>query len=224
MDIITSIFRRKSVVFEKLTEYGFIKDGNAYVYKTLLPNSGFMMTVRIDEYRKITAVVIDPECNEPYTLHLTDSAVGSFIGMVKSEYTQVFTDIANHCFEPEVFKTTQAKELIDYVRKTYDDELEYLWDKFPDNAVWRRKDNKKWYGALLTVSKRKLGIASDEIVEIIDLRAKPEHLENLIDHVQFYPGWHMNKKNWYTIILDGSVPLDEILSKLTISYEIAGKK
>ena len=38
----------------------------------------------------------------------------------------------------------------------YCDELEFLWQKFPDNAVWRRKDNKKWYGALLTVSKEKL--------------------------------------------------------------------
>lgn len=37
---------------------------------------------------------------------------------------------------------------IEYVRKKYGDELEFLWTKFPDNAAWRRKDNRKWYGVL----------------------------------------------------------------------------
>lgn len=47
----------------------------------------------------------------------------------------------------------QSQELIDYVRQTYGDELEFLWKKFDDNAVWRRKDTKKWYAALLTTQK-----------------------------------------------------------------------
>lgn len=52
-------------------------------------------------------------------------------------------------FEPNVFKSVYAKELIEYVCSTYGDELEFLWQKFPDNAIWRRKDTGKWYGALL---------------------------------------------------------------------------
>ena len=115
----------------------------------------------------------------------------------------------------------QSVALIVYVREKYGDELEYLWDKFPDNAVWRRKDNEKWYGALLTVSRRKLGIPSDEIVEIIDLRIAPEEMDNLIDHARFFPGWHMNKKHWYTIILDGTVSVDEICRRVDESYLLA---
>ena len=130
-------------------------------------------------------------------------------------------DIADRCYETAVFKSEQSIALIAYVREKYGDELEYLWDKFPDNAVWRRKDNEKWYGALLTVSRRKLGIPSDEIVEIIDLRIAPEAMENLIDNARFFPGWHMNKKHWYTIILDGTVSLDEIYRKLDESYLLA---
>lgn len=101
--------------------------------------------------------------------------------------------------------------------------MEYLWEKFPDNAVWRRKDNQKWYGALLTVSRRKLGCSSDEVVEIIDLRGTPEELEEFVDGQHYFPGWHMNKKHWYTIILDGSVPSDEICQRIDESYALAKK-
>lgn len=105
----------------------------------------------------------------------------------------------------------------------YCDELEFLWQKFPDNAVWRRKDNKKWYGALLTVSKEKLGLPSKETTEIIDLRLEPDKIASQIDRVRYFPGWHMNKKSWYTIILDGSVETAEICSRIHNSFLLAQK-
>jgi len=64
-------------------------------------------------------------------------------------------------------------------------------------------------------------VAPDEIVEIIDLRLSPEKMESLIDKKNYFPGWHMNKKHWYTIILDGSVSTDEICQRLNDSYLLA---
>lgn len=63
---------------------------------------------------------------------------------------------------------------------------------------------------MLSVSKRKLEISSDEIVEILDLRNSFEKVEKIVDQKKYYPGWHMNKKYWYTIILDGSISLKDI--------------
>lgn len=34
------------------------------------------------------------------------------------------------------------------------------------------------------------------------------------------PGWHQNKENWNTIILDGSVPTDEIKRMIAESYDL----
>ena len=34
------------------------------------------------------------------------------------------------------------------------------------------------------------------------------------------PGWHQNKENWNTIILDGSIPDKDIKRMITESYEI----
>ena len=224
MDIIQSIFNRKSVNFEKLQTYDFSKKSDIYSYSTALPASGFTMTVSINEHGEISTLVTDPALNEPYVLHLADNTAGSFVGGVKYEYEQVLTDIADKCFEHDVFKTEFAKSMIKYVRSKYSSEPQYLWQKFPDNAVVRRNDNQKWYAAFLTVSRRKIGFASDETAEIIDLRMTPENIEKNVDNVKILPGYHMNKKHWITICLDGFVSLDEICRLTDESYMLASKK
>ncbi|MDE6583203.1 MAG: MmcQ/YjbR family DNA-binding protein, partial [Clostridia bacterium] len=127
------------------------------------------------------------------------------------------------CFEKNIFKSRQAKEIIEYVRNQYGDELEFLWEKFPTAAIWRRKDNKKWYATLLVISKRKLGVDSDEVIDIIDLRIETEKLEKVVDKKSFFEGYHMNKKHWVTICLDDSVPTKEIIDYLNQSYKLAEK-
>lgn len=224
MDFINTVFRKRKLNISKLTAFGFEQVNEKYEYRKTLPYSGFILTVKIGADGKVSCEMIDPVSGEPYTLHLTNTAVGGFVGSVRKRYEETLAEIAEKCFEPDVFKSPQAKELIEYVREKYGDELEFLWKKFPDNAVWRRKDNEKWYGALLTVTKKKLGIKSNDTVEIIDLRIKPELMEHLLDNVKYFPGWHMNKKSWYTIILDGSVPTKEIYQRIDDSYMLALKK
>ena len=123
----------------------------------------------------------------------------------------------------QVFKSEQAKDIISYIKNTYGDELEYLWQKFPNNAVVRRCDNKKWYAAILTISRKKLGFDSDETVEIIDLRLNPEEMETTVDNIKYFPGYHMNKKHWITLCLDGTVHTKEIFARIDNSYKLAKK-
>ena len=46
--------------------------------------------------------------------------------------------------------------------------------------------------------------SSNETVEIIDLHADPEKIPHMVDNVKLFPGFHMNKKHWLTLALDGS--------------------
>ncbi len=39
-------------------------------------------------------------------------------------------------------------------------------------------------------------------------------------HAAVLPGYHMNKDHWNTVLLDGSVPDDELLSWIDESYEL----
>ena len=50
-----------------------------------------------------------------------------------------------------------------------------------------------------------------------------EQKEEILSLDGYYPGWHMNKNSWYTIVLDGSVRDDELIRRLDESYMLAEK-
>lgn len=215
--------KNKKLNINKLEAFGFACAGTDFVYSTEIVDGQMRMTVTVSRDGSVRTEVIDNGSGEEYVLHGIDSAVGAFVGKVKSEHEAVIERIVRECFETEVFKARQTKSIIRYVSDTYGDELEYLWQKFPDNAVVRRADNKKWYAAFLTVTKNKLGKAGAEAVEIIDLRMRPEDIERVVDGKKILPGYHMNKKHWITICLDGSVENEEICALLDESYRLADK-
>lgn len=218
----TSTLENKKYNTKKLLDFGFKPVTDGYAYKTELMNGEFVLTVSIDKSGKVTTETIEKDTGDLYTLHLTYSE-GSFVGQIRDEYNSILKDIAENCYEIGIFKYEYSYKVIDYVKTKYNDDVEYLWEKFPDNAIARRKDNKKWYLAILTVGKDKLGFDSKEKVEVIDLRAKPDLIQELIKEELIYPGYHMNKKHWITIILDGSVDLEEIYERIDESYILAKK-
>lgn len=223
MNAISDLYKNRKINFKKLIKYGFIKRKENYILSKSLNDCNFIINITISLEGIISAIIIEPDFNEPYTLHLVEGATGSFVSNIKVQYKQILKDIIDKCCDIDVFKTKMSEKLISYVRKKYNDELEFLWEKSPNNAIWRRKDNNKWYGTILTVSKEKLGIKSNEIVEIINLRVLSEELIKLIDNKKYFLGYHMNKKNWCSIILDGSVSYEEICQKIDNSYFLVGK-
>lgn len=96
-------------------------------------------------------------------------------------------------------------------------------DKISGQCRLAKKGHHEWYGAILTVQRNKLGLDSNETVEIIDLRITPEQMAELLQRGNYYPGWHMNKKSWYTVILDESVRDEELFERIRSSYELAAK-
>ncbi|MCI8332092.1 MAG: hypothetical protein HFE78_04640 [Clostridiales bacterium] len=215
-----NLFLRKKAIPEKLISFGFVKKGSQYQYETMIMDDDFRLVISIDQTGVPDTTLTEAATGEAYVLYKTNAS-GLFVEQIRAAVEEVLSSVAEHCYEAAVFKAEQSVQVIEYVRKKYHDEPEYLWDRFPDNAVWRRKDNQKWYGVLLTVARRKLGLPSDEVVEIIDFRAQPDMLEKLIDGRRYYPGWHMNKKHWGTIILDGSVSFEEICRRIDESYLLA---
>ncbi len=215
------IFHRKKVNIEKLESFGFVNQGY-WTYNRPIMNGEFSLIIKIDKKGNVDTDLIEIATNEPYILYKTNSS-GTYVGKVRSAIEAVLKEIAESCYDVGTFKSAQAQMLIEYVRNTYGDELEFLWQKFPDYAVWRRKDNKKWYAVILTIPKNKLGLKSNELVEIIDLRIEPDKMKEILQNEHYYPGWHMNKKSWYTIILDDGIPDDEICRRLDESYHLAKK-
>lgn len=220
--VFEDIFKRKKCNTEKMSAYGFIRKDGKWIYETSILDGAFRLCVFAADNGAVDTNLLEMETGEPYVLYKTDAA-GTFVGEIRAAVEAVLADIASACYESSVFRTQQAQMAIEYVRKKYGDELEFLWTKFPDNAVWRRKDNQKWYGAILTVKGNKLGLDTDKRVEIIDLRMDAANREHVLSREGYYPGWHMNKKSWYTLVLDDCIADEELQLRITESYELAQK-
>ena len=118
----------------------------------------------------------------------------------------------------------KREEIFQYVKEQYGTEPEYLWKKDPDSAVLRHK-NGKWYAAILWVEKSKLGLEEEGMVDVINVKCEPDMVGLLTQTYGFLPGYHMNKKYWITMLLDGTVSEAKILDFLDMSYDlIDGKK
>ena len=218
---VENFIKDKKIDLKKLEEFGFKLINKSYYYYTSLLKNQFKMTIKINLDNSIFTEIIDTETNEPYVLHLLEMKRSGYSEKVYKAYSEVLEKIKKECFEDEIFKANYAKEIINYIKNKYGDELEFLWEKSPKNAVVRRKSSNKWYAVILTVSKRKLNLDSDEIIEVINLHNIAEEIKKLIDYKKYFPAYHMNKKHWCTICLDGTVELKEIYKLIDISYELA---
>ena len=217
---VKDLIKDKKIDLKRLEKFGFKLKDNSYYYDIFLLNNQFKMTVKINLDNSIFTEIIDAETSEPYVLHLLEERRNGYIEKVYKTYSEVLEKIKKECFEDEIFKTDYTNEIVDYIKNKYGDELEFLWEKSPKTAVVRRKNSNKWYAVILTLSKRKLNLDSDEAVEIINLHNSREEIEKLIDNKRYFPAYHMNKKHWCTICLDGTVELKEIYKLIDISYEL----
>jgi predicted DNA-binding protein (MmcQ/YjbR family) len=55
----------------------------------------------------------------------------------------------------------------------------------------------------------------------ISVKCDPDLADSLRDrYAAITPGYHLNKRHWNTVVLDGSVPADEILDFIDHSYDL----
>ena len=106
----------------------------------------------------------------------------------------------------------------------YTEELEFLWEDSPESAVLRRADTGKWYAVMMRLPKRKFGLADDSISEFILLRIPNEKRDTTLADRRFLSAFHMNKRTWFAIQLDGHMKITEILHLVECSRDQAVKK
>lgn len=113
----------------------------------------------------------------------------------------------------------QAEKIAAFIESEYGDKAEFLFEH-DDTAVFRKGVKKKWYAVIMTVSKRRLGLNSDEKVQVLNVKLNPNEIALMIDYIGYFPAYHMNKKHWCTIVLDGTLCVDEICCRIKQSYEL----
>ena len=112
-------------------------------------------------------------------------------------------------------KLTVREKVYGYVKRKYGSEPEYLWRRFPDYAIFRHEDNRKWYGLIMDISAENLGLPGEGRVDILNVKLDDLMLADmLVQREGYLRGYHLNRGNWISILLDGTVPMKEIREML----------
>ncbi|WP_338969250.1 MmcQ/YjbR family DNA-binding protein [Spiroplasma endosymbiont of Labia minor] len=215
---------KSPISIPNLISYGFVQAGEQYLYSVDLLDEQFELTVVISQKGELMTSVIEKLTGIEYTLHRISEATGKFVEEIRENYNQVLKDIKDHCFYFEMFQNSITKQVIKYIDEKYQNKPEFLWPKTPHYAIFRHKDNKKWYAAILMVQKQKIGLKGVNKVEIINLRIDFKKILQFIDDKKYFAAFHMNKKNLITIPLDGSVSVLDIFLYIDESFQLTKNK
>ncbi|MER2149133.1 MAG: MmcQ/YjbR family DNA-binding protein [Ruminococcus sp.] len=112
-------------------------------------------------------------------------------------------------------------ELQKYIAEAYSTVPDFPWESTPDAAVYRHENNRKWFALVMTIPKARLGIRSDGMIDIVNLKCDPLLVGSLRSEPGIFPAYHMNKDKWLSVALDGSADDEQIKMLLDMSFELS---
>ena len=220
MTLEEEIFNNFIIDKDKLINYGFKLKKDKLIFEKKLSKDDFKAIFEFDD--KLSGKIFDLSTNDEYINFRIENLSG-FSSEIREEYTNLLIDIRNKCSKKEWQLFAQAKRISKYIEEKYKDLPEFLWEKFPNYAIYRKKENKKWYALFGAVNLLKIDkkSKSKDIVEIINIKVNKEETQNLIKQKGIFEAYHMNKKSWVTIILDDTLEDIEIKNLIDKSYQNA---
>lgn len=97
---------------------------------------------------------------------------------------------------------------------------DYPWKKFPNHAILRHAQNRKWYGLVMEVAADRLGLKAAQRLDILNVKVHPEASYFLQQKSGIFPAYHMNREHWISILLDSDLSNKEIFSLLNHSFDL----
>ena len=116
------------------------------------------------------------------------------------------------------------QELTEFIFDEYSVEPDYPFQMDDVTCVFRHTDNRKWFGIVMAVPYRTLGISREGNVDALNVKCDPIMMGFLRGKPGFRPAYHMNKDKWITILLDGSAERGDITALLAMSYQMTAAK
>ena len=115
------------------------------------------------------------------------------------------------------------QEFLNMCMDSYDTLPDYPFDDNLETAVLRHTDNRKWYAIVMRVSRRKFGLDSDEIIDVVNLKLPTEMFGSFGETDGVYPAYHMNKLHWISVLLPDAT--EDVVAFLTnVSFEATRTK
>ena len=224
MNIEKNIFNRYSPDFKKLEKFGFEKVNKNFVIEKLFYNNLFKAVITISPEGEILGKVFDLENNDEFLPLRVENNQGAFVCEVREAYETLLKDVRSNCFSKKYYIFPQSNRITNLLIEKYGNEPEFLWKTTPGSGIFRNPETKKWYLAILDIDRSKIQNGKKGLIEIADIKLSKENVEKITKQEHFYPGYHMNKKYWITIILDDTVPDEKIMELIEESHSFTIKK
>ena len=93
------------------------------------------------------------------------------------------------------------QQFLEYCLSAYATSPDYSFDDLLETAVLRHSNNRKWYALVMRVSRRKFGIDSDKVIDVVNLKLPTEMFGSFSSSDGVYPAYHMNKLHWISVLL-----------------------
>ncbi len=116
------------------------------------------------------------------------------------------------------------QELTDYIFDAFSVEPDYPFPRDDVTCVFRHTDNRKWFGIMMKIPYRTLGMNRGGETDIVNIKCDPVLMGSLRGKPGFRPAYHMNKDKWITILLDGSAGREEITALVDMSFRMTETK
>ena len=217
MNIEEEIFKGCKCDFNRLVDYGFKENCGKFEYKKNIMDNKFLVKIVVDKSGSVYGKVIDKTFNDEYTNFRIEKIVGEFVGKVKSAYVNLLQDIRDKWFLKQDFTMPQSNRVARLIFEKYAVIPEFLWDKYPNFGVFRNKTSNKWFALIADVEYKKLKIEKSGFTDIINLKLD-DLVKDYLDGEGALPAYHLNKKNWITILLNDTYSDEYILNLVDISF------
>lgn len=221
-DIEREAFQRAAPDRSALKRYGFTEDEEGSLrFSAPIVDGDFSVEVTISSDDALSSRVIDEATGEEYLPIFAEAHVGAFVGRVREEYSAFLRRIADACFVRAPFSSPQANRLAARIFTEYGEREDRPFEKSPECASFRVPETKKWYALVMPVRKKVLAGEkespdADKTVEVVNLKADEAAIPSLTKTPGIYPAYHMNRRYWISVLLDGTVD-DGLLFELVAS-------
>jgi len=223
MKIEDEVFARCQIDTKKLLDYGFRLENGKYSYTQNILDDSFRVELTWTRTRQMQGKIIDLAFNEEYVNFRMEEYTGKYVARVREVFLDILEDIRNQCGTSQYFNLAQSNRITQLIQEKFGHEPEFLFDKSEHTGIFRNSETKKWYAAILPINQNKLG-KEDKEVEIINVKLDNDKAVTLIKEMGFYPGYHMNKKYWISIILDDTIEDERVMGYVTESYQLTRKR
>ena len=206
------------------------------------------------EARTFEASVFDSATGERYTLFDVPSARGAFVGKLRVEVQGLVDEFRALCcacsdmhadYVDFIEKRFGVKADFPWADDRAKKESRSS-KAYSDAAVFRCGNN-KWFALIMSISYRQLlskkspanlpengpltGVdfyardaGLDRKLHVVNLKADPEIIPELIDNRSVFPAYHMNKKHWITVALTAVTDFERLKELTEKSFEAVGGK